>query len=140
MRTYPLKPDYYLYQKDGVWFKTDSDATKTISRAIGSRRSDLLPKVEYIPNWNARGLENGKFVAWKVNRFGEAVVRWYWKVGEHSRKCFKCKSLGDGRCAIKTPALIEWNKVANSWSISEMQGKASEVETKILDNGGKNGD
>lgn len=139
MRVYPYKPDYYLYQKDGMWFKTDSEATKAITKAVFERRGASLPKVEYIPNWNARGLENNKYVAWRVNSFGEQVVRWYWKVGEHSKKCSKCYSLGDGRCAIKMPAEIEWNKAANSWSLCKMQFKASEEEAKILDNGGKNG-
>ena len=134
MKSFPFKPDYYLYQKDGVWFKTDAEATKAISKAVFARRGASLPKVEYIPNWNARGLENGEFLAWKVNCFGEQVVRWYWKVGEHSKKCGKCIPLGNGRCGIKAPAVIEWNKVANSWAIKQMQDKASEAEAKILDN------
>jgi hypothetical protein len=140
MRSYPIKPDYYLYQKDGVWFKTDSSATKAISERIFAHRGTSLPKVEYIPNWKARGLENGEYLAWKVNRNGEIVVRWYWKVGEHSKKCGRCVRLGGGRCAIKAPAAIEWNKAANSWSLRKMQDKASEDEAKILDKGGRNGD
>lgn len=133
MKCYPLKPDYYLYQKDGIWFKTDEDMTKLInSRIFGSMRAEI-PKMEFIPNWNARGLENGEYVAWKVNAFGYRVVRWYWKVGEHSKKHLLCCSLGGGRCGAKSPAVIEWNKAANSWSLKKAQNKASEDEAKILD-------
>lgn len=134
MRCYTFKPDYYLYQKDGVWFKTDDETTNTISAHIFAHKGAELPKMEFIPNWNARGLESEEFVAWRVNKFGEQVVRWYWKVGDHSKKCGKCIPIGDGKCGVKVPAVIEWNKVANSWAIKQMQDKASEAEAKLLDN------
>lgn len=134
MKTFPYKPDYYLYQKDGMWFKTDERLTKAISSHIFANKAVELPKMEFIPNWEAKGLERGEYLAWKVNRFGEQVARWYWKVGEHSKKCGLCIPLGNGRCGVKVPAVIEWNKAANSWSLKAMQYKASEEEAKILDN------
>ena len=134
MRTYPYKPDYYLYQKDGVWFRTDDELTNAISGHIFANKAAELPKMEFIPNWKAKGLEKNEYLAWRVNRFGEQVARWYWKVGEHSKRCGSCVPLGGGRCGVKTPAAIVWNETANSWALKPMQDKANEEEAKILDN------
>lgn len=136
MRSHPRKPDYYLYQKDGIWFKTDDALTKLISAHIFGLKAVQLPKMVFYPNWDKNEAQGAKYVAWRVNSFGEQVVRWYWKVGEHNKKkCGdRCKRLEDGRCAIKCPCSIEWNDAAKCWQLSKMQYKASEAEAKILDN------
>ena len=131
VRTNPKKPDYYLYQKDGVWFKTDDSLTKNINENIAFNAGHELPAMEFYPNWNVGGKE--KFVAWRVNRFGEQVVRWYWKVADHGKNCGACVKLSDIRCATKTIAMIEWNTSANCWQLCPMEDKASNEEAKILD-------
>lgn len=130
---HPKEPDYYLYKKDGRWYKTDDAITKLISAHIFARKAVELPKMEFFPNWNAKGVESEKYAAWKVNSFGEQVLRWYWKVGEHSKKCRQCVSLNVNRCAIKAPAVVEWDSASNYWVLAKMQYKASEDEAKILD-------
>lgn len=132
-RLKPEFPDYYLYQKDGMWFKTDNALTKQINRHICGDKASELPKIVFYPNWSAEGLQGAKYVAWRVNQFGEQVIRWYWQVKEHSKKCKNCIKLDNGRCGIKVPALIEWNKAANCWQLAPMSGKASEDEAKVLD-------
>ncbi len=133
MSCHPQFPDYYLYQKDGVWFRTDNSLTKDISSHIFGLSDKELPKMEFIPNWSSKGLPGAKYVAWKVNRFGEQVVRWYWKVGDHTKKCGQCIRLDNGNCAIKAPAMIEWNQSGNCWSLSAMPDKATVEEAKVLD-------
>lgn len=140
MKCHPNRPDYYLYQKDGVWFKTDEQLTKLINSRIFDFKKVELPKIEFYPNWNAQGAQNAKYTAWKVNKFGEQVVRWYWKVNEHSKKHSLCSKIGEGRCAVKVPAVIEWSSVAGYWALEKAQYKANEAEAKILDNGGRYGD
>jgi len=133
MRIHPDAPDYYLYQKDGAWFKTDERLTKLISAHIFGKKDVQLPKVVFYPNWNDKGLPGAKYVAWRVNEFGEMVVRWYWRVKDHSKKCRQCKKLDNGRCAQKVPALIEWSDVAHRWALAPLSMKASEEESKVLD-------
>lgn len=132
MRTNPYLPDYYLYQKDGTWYKTDDALTKAITAHITTHKAVELPKMVFIPNWNSEGVPGAKYKAWRVNEFGERVVRWYWKVGEHSKKCCRCTPLDNGRCGVKVLCEIEWNKTGNLWSLCSMPYKASDEEAKIL--------
>lgn len=133
MRIHPDAPDYYLYQKDGMWFKTDERLTKLISAHIFGKKDVQLPKVVFYPNWNDKGLPGAKYVAWRVNENGDMVIRWYWRVQEHTKKCRQCKKLDNGRCAQKIPAMIEWSDVANRWALAPLSMKASEEESKVLD-------
>lgn len=133
MRIHPDAPDYYLYQKDGQWFRTDDALTKLISAHIFGKKDVQLPHLVFYPNWNKEGLPGAKYVAWRVNEFGEMVVRWYWRIKDHSKKCRQCKKLDNGRCAEKVPALIEWSEIAHRWALAPLSMKASEEESKVLD-------
>lgn len=133
MRCNPNFPDYYVYQKDDKWFKTDAKLTKVITRRIFAHSTVQLPKLVFYPNWNEQGLRNAKYVAWRVNEDGEQVVRWYWKVSDHSKSCKGCKRMDNGKCAVKIPATIEWNESGKCWSLSPMPSKATESEAKVLD-------
>lgn len=132
-RTKPEFPDYYLYKKDGDWFKTDDALTRQINDHIRGSSAISLPRMEFLPNWKAEGLHGAKYVAWRVNEFGEQVIRWYWQVTEHSKKHKNCIKLDNGRCGVKVPAIIEWNDALKMWQLAPMHGKASEDEAKVLD-------
>lgn len=130
----PKLPDYYVYKKDGRWYKTDDALTKRISARIFALKTLELPKMIFYPNWNNEGPQGAKYTAWRVNMDGEQVARWYWKVKEHSKKCKgRCISLGDGRCATKAIAMLEWSPASRCWVLAPMEGKASDEEAKILD-------
>jgi hypothetical protein len=134
LRCHTNQPDYYLYQKDGRWFKTDEALTKLISAHIFAHKAAQLPRMVFYPNWNGKGAEGEKYAAWKVNEFGEQVMRWYWKAGEHTKKCgSRCSTIGEGRCAMKVPAVIEWSAQANCWILAKMPFKATDEESKVLD-------
>lgn len=132
---HPQFPDYYLYKKDDMWFRTDDALTKQISAHIFAFKAVQLPKIVFYPNWKSEAVSGAKYAAWRVNEFGERVVRWYWRVGEHSKNCGAgCKRLDGGRCAVKVPAVLEWNKVGQCYSLAKMPDKASDDEAKTLDN------
>ena len=48
-RLKPEFPDYYLYQKDGMWFKTDNALTKQINRNICGDKASELPRMIFLP-------------------------------------------------------------------------------------------
>lgn len=134
LRCFPIHPDYYLYQNDGRWYKTDDNLTKLISARIFAHKAVELPKTVFYPNWNKKGQEGEKYAAWRVNIYGEQVLRWYWRVGDHSKKCKgQCALLDKGRCAVKVPAVLEWSSQANCWVLAKMPYKATDEEAKVLD-------
>lgn len=133
MNCHPALPDYYLYEKDGRWYKTDDALTKAISSRIFANKTAQIPKMVFYPNWNAKGLSGAKYAAWRVNKFGEQVMRWYWRVGEHSKRCKNCIKLDNGRCAVKMVAMIEWNEQGHCWSLAKMPGRATDEEAEVLD-------
>ena len=134
MKCHPRRPDFYLYQKDGAWFKTDEKLTKDISARIFAYKQVQIPRMVFYPNWSSNAPQSAKYAAWKVNEFGEQVVRWNWRVKEHSKSCGGlCRKLGDGRCAVKVPCEIEWSNVAGYWAIVKDENGASEAEAKMLD-------
>lgn len=129
-----LPPDYFVYKKDDKWYKTDDNLTKLILARLSASKAAQLPKIVFYPNWKAEGAQNAKYAAWRVNEFGERVVRWYWKVGEHSKKCGAgCVRLDENRCGVKVPAVLEWSSVSRCWQLAPMSGKASDSEAEILE-------
>lgn len=133
---HPSMPDYYVYQKDGKWFKTDVNLTERISARIFAHKELELPQIVFYPNWSAEGGSSAKYVAWRVNRNGEQVIRWYWRVGEHSKKCNsgRCVKIDDTRCAARVPAVIQWSAAAKRWVLSDLDSRATDEEANILDN------
>lgn len=128
----PGLPDYYLYKKDGRWYKTDVNLTKIINKRFQGIMTDELPRVEFIPNWNKKDAQNAKYVAWKINYDGIPVIRWYWKVRDHKKTCQRCYRLDEGRCAVKVAAMIQWDSVSNYWTLAPMEYKATDEEAQIL--------
>ena len=57
-------------------------------------------------------------------------IRWYWMVQPHHKDHARCKSLGDGLCAIKMVRYETWN--GEAWEPEPMDNHATPEQEAIL--------
>lgn len=124
------KPDYYIYLDKGQWFLSDEQMTKDITRASQGDTSVKLPRTIFYPQWQAPANLSEKLLAWKINEFGNMVVRNYWKTCEHSRGHSSCRVIGEGQCVMRVACQLEWSQKYNRWVLAEMFNQATENELR----------
>lgn len=125
------RPDYYLYQDKGQWFKTSPQMTKEITSVSQGFSDGQLPKVVFLPQWEKPTNLSERVLAWRVNEFGEQVVRNYWKQIDHDGRKhngMNCKPLGGGQCVVRVPCYLEWSEKYERWVLAEMPDKANESD------------
>lgn len=121
------KPDYYLYQDKGHWFITDEAMTKKITLSAQGFTDDILPKTQFLPQWAEPTDKTERILAWRVNEFGNQVVRNYWKTIDHDARKHTntgCKPIGGGKCLVRVACQLEWSPKFERWILSEMADKA----------------
>lgn len=124
-KTNYLKPSYYLYQKDGQWFKTTEATTEEITNAVQNHTGEQIQKTMFYPQFDKPDVLGERVLAWRINEFGDMVVRNAWKLCEHRRGHSGCRPIGDGQCVVKVACELEWSEKYGRWILAEMPCLAS---------------
>lgn len=124
-RTNYLNPAYYLYQKDGQWFKTNENTTSDITRALQYHTGEGMPRTVLYPQFDKPEHSGERVLAWRVNEYGDMVVRNAWRSCEHRRGHSGCRPIGDGQCVVKVACELEWSEKYGRWILAEMPCLAS---------------
>ena len=115
------RPTFYIYECANGWRKTDKALTDAInSHIFGTGKLDTAGRSFY-PQWPEPDYKSDTRPAWRVNSEGIMVVRTYWRIRDHDKRC-------GFRCAHR----LAWNADKKLWTLVDTINEATAEEARKL--------
>ena len=133
LRLHTRLPDFYIFKDAEGVHRTDQSTTKTLNQGMLSGTPVATEGKEFFPQWSKPESPDMEVVAWKINRDGYKVARYFWRIQSHSKACGRCKMVDDTNCAHQVPYTLKYDQITKFWKLANGDDATNRGLSKILD-------